>query len=282
MTPKLSVITPSLNQGAFIERTIRSVLDQGYPDLEYVIVDGGSTDGTLDVIRRYEDRLAWWVSEPDEGQTDAINKGIRRTSGEIVAYLNSDDYYQPGAFERAMSAFESPGARWVAGASDNVDANGDPLPTGMSQAMPPSFFEDTPRGRGWWLLSPWRVPQPSTFWRRDLFDEYGLFREDMHYAFDAEFMVRLVLAGEHPVLLTDEVLAARTLHGEAKAADPSRWAPEVDQMIKLHRHLLSPAERRRLAVARGLRRIGYFRFRNAVVHPVLRIAGRARDRALPR
>src|SRR5262245_40777653 len=91
--PKLTVITPSFNQGSFIERTIRSVLDQGYPNLEYAIVDGGSTDDTVDIIRRYEDRLAWWVSESDGGQSDAINKGLHGTSGEIVAYLNSDDYF---------------------------------------------------------------------------------------------------------------------------------------------------------------------------------------------
>src|SRR6185369_5500635 len=101
---KLSVITPTLNQGAFIERAIRSVLDQGYPDLEYLVVDGGSTDGTLDVVRRYEDRIDWWVSEPDKGQTDAIGKGIDRATGDVIAYINSDDYYLPGAFEKALTA----------------------------------------------------------------------------------------------------------------------------------------------------------------------------------
>ena len=104
--PKLTIITPSFNQGAFIERTIRSVLDQGYENLEYLIVDGGSTDDSVEVIRRYEDRIAWWVSEPDDGQTDALNKGLRRATGDVVAYINCDDYYLPGAFERSVRAFE--------------------------------------------------------------------------------------------------------------------------------------------------------------------------------
>ena len=108
--PKLTVITPSFNQGKFIERTIRSVLDQGYPNLEYAIVDGGSTDETVEVIRRYEDRLAWWVSEQDDGQSHAINKGVERTSGEIVAYLNSDDYFLPG---RVRQGRRGPGAKRV-------------------------------------------------------------------------------------------------------------------------------------------------------------------------
>ena len=112
MAPKVTVITPSFNQGGFIERTIRSVLDQGYPNLEYVIVDAGSTDDTIEIIRRYEDRLAWWVSEPDGGQSDAINKGIERTTGEIVSYLNSDDYLLPGALQTVVHAFWQRSVHW--------------------------------------------------------------------------------------------------------------------------------------------------------------------------
>src|SRR5436190_573079 len=151
MAPKLSIVTPSLNQGAFIERTIRSVLDQGYPNLEYVIVDGGSTDETVEIIRRYEDQLAWWVSEPDQGQTDAINKGIERTSGEIVAYINSDDYYLPGAFERAVEAFEGTDRSWIAGASLDLDEQGDPTQYGVIKPWPPAAWEGIPRGRHWWV-----------------------------------------------------------------------------------------------------------------------------------
>src|SRR2546426_7066130 len=159
MTPKLTVITPSYNQAAFIERTLRSVLDQGYENLEYIVVDGGSTEGWVDVIRRYEDRLAWWVSEPDAGQTDALNKGLQRATGDIVAYINSDDYYLPGAFDTAVEAFDRTRARWVVGAC-RFTGDEDKV---WRPALPP------PRRRHWWMLDPWGVPQPSAFWRRDVF-----------------------------------------------------------------------------------------------------------------
>lgn len=256
--PKISVITPSLNQGKFIERTICSVLDQGYPNLEYVIVDGGSSDETVEIIRRYEDRLAWWVSEPDQGQTEAINKGIEGTSGEIVAYLNSDDYYLPGAFEAAVAAFERTDRGWVAGAAKDLDERGRPAGTpgtdsdGVIRPTHPSAWEQMPRGRQWWLLSPWHVPQPSAFWRRELFNRYGLFRRDMHYAFDAEFMVRLALADEMPELVPEQALAVRLHHSEAKSADFSRWRPEIEYLVELYSPVLSRSERRRLPVVRML------------------------------
>jgi glycosyltransferase involved in cell wall biosynthesis len=251
--PKLTVVTPSFNQGRFIERTIRSVLDQEYPNLEYVILDGGSTDDTVDVIRRYEDRLTWWISEPDGGQTEAINKGIEGTSGEIVAYLNSDDYYLPGALQRVAEVFERTGRGWVAGAGLDLDEYDRPAGTpgtderGVIRPSLPSTWEwSWPKGRQWWLLAPWHVPQPSAFWRRSVFDEFGLFRSDMHYAFDAEFMIRLALADELPELIDGDPLAVRVHHVDAKSFDFSRWKPEIEQIIRIHSPALTTREQRRL------------------------------------
>jgi glycosyltransferase involved in cell wall biosynthesis len=254
MTPKLSIITPTLNQGAFIERTILSVLDQGYPDLEYVIVDGGSTDGTLEVIRRYENRLAWWVSEPDDGQTDALNKALARTTGQIVAYINSDDYYLPGALQAAVDSLGD--AEWVAGAARFVDAEDRVTEVWRPQA--PQDCELLPRGRHWWMLRPWGVPQSSTFWRRSVFERVGEFRADMHYAFDTEFFLRTAYAGMLPAL-TDRELSVRVVHDAAKSADFAPFQGDIDRYVEIFRDRLDPAEQRRLRASLALRRFGAYR-----------------------
>ena len=283
---KLTVITPTLNQGPFIERAIRSVLDQGYPDLEYLVVDGGSADGTLDVIRRYEDRIDWWVSEPDEGQTHAIEKGIGRATGDVIAYINSDDYYLPGAFEKALSALAGSDARWLAGAAVNVDEDDRPTEElgGVWVPSLPTEGERWPRGRHWFMLNHWSVPQPATFWRREVFDRYGGFRRDMHFAFDVEFMERLAIAGEMPELLRDEKLAARVMHTDAKSSDIGRWTPEYRLMRRVLRPELTARERiylRTGLILRSLSRLytaprdAYRGFRlkggvrNVIFHPAL-------------
>jgi glycosyltransferase involved in cell wall biosynthesis len=251
--PKITVITPSFNQGRFIERTIRSVLDQGYSNLEYVIVDAGSTDDTIEIIRRYEDRLAWWVSEPDGGQSDAINKGIERTSGQIISYLNSDDYLLPGALETVVRAFEQSERSWVAGGALDIEEGNPPKRLRVWRPKPPWYCEARYRGRHWWVMVPWHVPQPSSFWRRELFDRHGAFRTDMHYAFDAEFMLRLAFADELPALLPDEFLAVRSVHPEQKTFEMTNSWPEIHRFGRIYWDRLTPRERVALQVSRAFR-----------------------------
>ena len=266
---KLTIVTPSFNQAEFLEKTIRSVVEQGYDDLEYLVLDGGSTDGSADVLRKWDERITWWTSEPDDGQTAAINRGIGMATGDVIAYINSDDYFLPGAFATAMGLFESTGARWVIGASRVEDFNG---------VVEHVWTPELPtKARHWWLIDPWGYPQPSSFWRRDVFEEFGSFREDMHFIFDTEFGVRLLLSGVEPVL-TDEVLAVRVDHPAAKSQDPAPFKAEQRAFYKLHGGKLTPSERARMEVWR--------RFIGSRAHQAVDAASRrapwraARDRRL--
>jgi glycosyltransferase involved in cell wall biosynthesis len=234
--PRLTVITPSLNQAQYLERAIRSVLDQGYPDLEYIVMDGGSSDGSVEILERYDDRISHWQSAPDEGQSWAINRAIEQSTGDVIAYINSDDYYLPGAFAAALPKFGEPGVRWVAGACEYLSDDG---------TLETVWRPKIPRGpRPRWVREIWYVPQASSFWRRDVFDEFGLLREDLHFVFDAEFGLRLAIDGVSPRII-DDTLAVRFLHDEAKSADGARFiaeyapvAQEFDKALAWWEHAL--------------------------------------------
>lgn len=262
MAPKLTIITPSFNQAAFIERTLESVLSQGYDNLEYLVVDGGSTDGSVDIIKRYSDRLAWWVSEPDRGQTDALNKGLRRATGDVVAYINSDDYYLPGAFEAAIAALDRSSRMWVVGTARFEDAAG--RPTGR-------WEPHQPRGpRRWWMLDPWGVPQAATFWRRDCFDMVGLFQEDMHYVFDTEFGLRLAYAGHLPEIV-DRDLAVRVEHEDAKSWDNRPFVRETRRFPRLFARQLPVRERLLLPLNRALLAARFYKLTGAASRAYRRV-----------
>jgi glycosyltransferase involved in cell wall biosynthesis len=215
--PRLTIITPSLNQAQYLERAIRSVLDQGYPDLEYIVMDGGSTDGSVNILKRYDGHLAHWQSEPDGGQSWAINRAIERSTGDVIAYINSDDYYLPGAFDAALPSFGDTAVKWVAGACEYLSDDG---------TLETVWRPKAPRGpRPRWVREIWYAPQASSFWRRDVFDDFGFLREDLHFVFDAEFGLRLALGGIAPRIISD-TLAVRFLHDEAKSADSARFVVE--------------------------------------------------------
>jgi glycosyltransferase involved in cell wall biosynthesis len=178
---RISVVTPSLNQATFIEATIRSVLDQDYPALDYIVVDGGSTDGTLAILQKYGDQLRW-LSEKDRGQTDAINKGLRLAEGEILAYLNADDLYLPETLDQVAHYLAAqPQADWVYGHCRLIDETGQ----SRGQLRAPSFNLNRMILRGEF------IPQPTVFWRRSAATAIGEFDVKLRYAMDCDFFIRL-------------------------------------------------------------------------------------------
>ncbi|MCL5292010.1 MAG: glycosyltransferase [Actinobacteria bacterium] len=180
--PLVSITTPSFNQGKFIEDTIKSVLEQDYPNIEYIVVDGGSTDNTLDILKRYEDRLIW-ISEPDEGQSDAINKGFKMAKGEIIAWLNSDDIYMPGAISTAVDFLvKRPDVVMVYGEGYTIDEHGENR----------GRFPATQKFNLWLLIHMWDyILQPTTFFRKEALFHVGLLNKDLHWCMDWDLWIRI-------------------------------------------------------------------------------------------
>jgi glycosyltransferase involved in cell wall biosynthesis len=217
--PRISVVTPSFNQGQFIERTVRSVLDQGVDSLEFVICDGGSADGTVEILRRYQDRLRW-LSEPDGGQADAVNKAIAMTSGEIIGWLNSDDIYYPGALAYICAFFdEHPDVNIVYGNANHIDED--------DRVIEPYYTED-------WNLERFRdvcfVCQPAVFFRRRVVSEYGLLDASLRFCMDYEYWLRI--GATTPLVRVPRVLAGSRLYSTNKTLG-SRVAvhAEINDML---------------------------------------------------
>jgi len=247
--PSISIVTPSFNQGPFLEETIRSILLQGYPHLEYIVIDGGSTDETPDVLKKYEAWLTYWVSEPDQGQAAAINKGLRRATGQIVAFLNSDDTYQPDTLATVAGAFMSqPRLRWLCGRCAYVDEHGKEL-----SIQQPKI----PRSPAEWILRPlglvdYAFPQPAVFLRNEFRLELGPFREDYAYCFDHDYWLRALLTGHGPSAL-DYHLANFRVHPGSKTGSLTHGFQAEDLAIAdRYSDRLRSRERKQLLRFRGL------------------------------
>lgn len=205
--PMISIVTPSYNQAQFLEETILSVLSQDYPSIEYLIIDGDSTDGSVEIIRKYEDRLAYWVSEPDQGQSQAINKGFQRANGEILAWMNSDDVYCPGAMRAAVDFLRlHPDVALVYGRAELIDGDGATLlPIPWEDFDVPTCIT---RQR-------YPIPQPAAFFRREAVQRVGLLDERLHYCLDWDYWIRIAMAGLK-ISKIPQTLARCRLHRDSK------------------------------------------------------------------
>lgn len=203
--PLVSIITPSFNQAAFLEQTIRSVLEQDYPNIEYWVIDGGSTDNSVEIIKQYAPRLAGWLSEKDKGQADGINKGLAKATGEIIGWLNSDDLYYPGAIAGAVEAFrQHPEASFVFSNVESIDEHG--------------------KSFNLMRYGDWKLPdlmtfhiigQPGVFMRRAVLEQAGYLDLSYNFLLDVQLWLRLAGLSE-PFYVPEEVWAAARIHSDAK------------------------------------------------------------------
>jgi len=207
--PKITIITPSFNQGQFLEQTIISVLNQNYPNLEYIIIDGGSKDNSVDIIKKYAAKITYWTSEPDKGQSEAINKGLRIATGDIINWLNSDDYYEPETLFKVAEGFRNPSITSVLGRSH--------LFRGEREIVYNSHGTDVYAGNLAKTIGWARMDQPETFFRKSAVDKMGLLDTRLHYLMDRDWWIKyLFLFGLDGIHIIPDILVNFRLHADSK------------------------------------------------------------------
>ena len=219
--PTISIVTPSFNQGEYIEETIRSVIQQDYPSVEYIIIDGGSTDNSVEIIKKYKKSLAYWVSEPDHGQADAIVKGFKRATGNILGFLNSDDYLLPHSLQVVAGEFsKNESLEFVVGRSIVVDRQ-----SKLKYTWTPPFINYwTMLCTGCWFH------QPASFWRKSAYDEVGGIDASLRFALDYDLFVRLAKRKRPKII--KEILAAFREHEQSKTSTLQDICKEESLMIQ--------------------------------------------------
>lgn len=222
MLPKISIVTPSFNQAAFLERTIQSVVNQNYPNLEYIIIDGGSTDGSVELIKKYKKYLTYWVSEKDRGQSHAINKGLKLATGDWLAWQNSDDIYYPGVFnDVAKSAQESPKSDLIIGNMNLIDDK-DEIINNLKYVRPTYHS----------LLAEGMVlTNQAAFWKRGVHEKIGFMNEGLHYGMDYDWFLRLLSAGS--ATHVNKTWGALRMHEATKTTQfQELFRAEYDQILE--------------------------------------------------
>ncbi len=242
--PKISIVTPSLNQAGFLEAAIRSVISQDYPDFQYFVMDGGSSDGSVEIIRKYSEKIDFWRSGDDRGQADAVYQGFERATGDILGYLNSDDLLLPGCLEKVGSYFAKHSEiNCVVGGSILIDERGASLDIADGK---PAFNLGT--GQNFRKLLFWECGgfyQPASFWRRKAFFDEGGFDRELSFCFDYDMYLRLARRG--PFGLIEDFLACFRVHPTSKTSTMSDvWRTERDAVLKRHGRDKVPAPARYL------------------------------------
>lgn len=240
--PKISVITPSFNQGRFIEQTILSVIGQCYTNIEYFVVDGGSTDETIDIIRKYQKNIAWWVSEPDKGQSDAINKAFLKCTGDIVCWLNSDDVLLPGALHFVAEHLSKLTAPTILFGNSLLFKEGKKMHGWSSDVM---RWHQTDLK----LLD--YIVQPSSFWHKTVIDKVGMLSTSLHFIFDWEWFIRAKEAGI-AFTPTSRVLSLYRLHEQHKTS--TGGDTRLNEILKIYETYNTANEYKALKRMFGLRR----------------------------